>query len=390
MSERKPEENIPWDWGNLIFMVAYHLALFVSMPIYLYYWSPGWDLLAATGLVYIIGGIGITAGYHRFYSHRAFSPSKWFEPILLAMGTISVQGPVLEWASNHRMHHNHVDEEEDPYSINKGFWYAHILWILKKDPAKEFDPDVVPDLMENGLLTFQKKYYGPLMLAGNLLVIGTVGWALGNWIGALVFVGFLRLFLTHHSTYFINSLAHYWGDRPFSREHSAVNNFIISLLSFGEGYHNFHHTFPADYRNGVRWYQLDITKYFIYLLERLGIVKETRRTDDVAIKKKLVETDCDYLLNRLQRACEEKRDEWREIINEKAETLLSRLKALHELSRKEDDLKEGEEQKALVQQVNERMNQLRNRLRDDFQEWWELSNKIERITPAPAGTARHH
>lgn len=370
------------DWGNFLFISFYHLALFISLPLYLSFYTPSWGLIAATGVIYILGGIGITAGYHRYYAHKAFSPSAWFEPILLLMGTLSVQGDVLKWACAHRRHHNHVDGEQDPYSIEKGFWYAHILWILEDSETKKFRPEEVPDLVDNTLLQIQRRFYVPLMILVNAAVVGLVGWWTGDIAGAIVFVFLLRLCFTHHSTWFINSLAHTWGEQPFSREHSAVNNFIISLLSFGEGYHNFHHTFPCDYRNGVRWYQIDITKYFIWLLEKAGLVEQKTKTSDFIIQKKLIVEDQRYLLKRIQHIGDGQRKKWKRQIEDKAQSLKGKLVAAWNLMKKRQELRELDEQSKALVKISDQLQELRTNIRSDFEEWWRFSNRIEKQTPA--------
>src|SRR5206468_2641426 len=144
------------------------------------------------------------------------------------------------------------------------------------------DPKVVPDLMKNRLVMFQDRFIGTWMILSNAIAFLLVGWLLNDFLGAFVISLWTRLFTLHHFTWFINSLAHTWGDKPFSQEQSAVDNYIISLLTFGEGYHNYHHTFANDYRNGIRWYHFDPTKWLIWSLHKLGLAFDLKRMNSFA------------------------------------------------------------------------------------------------------------
>lgn len=286
------------DWVTTIFILSYHVLLLIGLPLYLIYFSPSWALIGWTTFLFFGTTISITAGYHRYYSHRTYQVKKPVEWGLLFFGTLATQGSVLRWCFDHRLHHTFIDGERDPYGTPQGFWQSHILWMFTH--GEPFDDRFLGELKEDKLLQFQHKYYGLLMALANIFVVVLVGWATGDWIGAFVFAFLLRLFLAHHCTWFINSLAHIWGAKPYSTEHSAVNNFILAILTSGEGYHNYHHTFASDYRNGVRWYQYDPTKYFIWVLSKLGLASGLKRTDPLMIKKKLVQADRKLLTDHLE------------------------------------------------------------------------------------------
>jgi len=286
------------DWVVAIFLIGYHIALIIALPLYLYISSPPVGLIVAAVIIFFLSGIGITSGYHRLYSHRTYHLNKIAEPILLFLGTLAIENSVLKWAHDHRMHHRYVDTEKDPYSIKKGFWHAHMLWIMEKH--KEFDPAVVQDLLKNKLVMFQHKYYLPLMIATNLGVVLLCGWIFNDYAGAFVLTFLARIFVTHHTTWFVNSLAHSFGAQPYSREHSAVNNWLLAFVTLGEGYHNYHHTFTSDYRNGVRWYQYDPTKLFIWILSKIGLAKNLMRVEKLVIKKRLLGEDKKLLLEKLK------------------------------------------------------------------------------------------
>jgi stearoyl-CoA desaturase (delta-9 desaturase) len=285
------------DWSTLLFIATYHLLLLVGLPLYLVVQTPSWTLLGGTAILLIGSMLGITAGYHRLYAHRTYRVLKPVEWVLLFFGTLAVQGSVLRWAHDHRRHHSHLDTEEDPYETPKGFWHSHLLWMFKESPV--LDARYLGDLQENRLLVFQHRNYEWLLATTNLAAVGAVGWIAGDFVGAFVIAFLLRLFVAHHSTWFINSLAHLWGSKPYSTEHSAVNNFILALLTYGEGYHNFHHTFASDYRNGIRWYQFDPPKYLIWMMNKLGLASDLKRTDLLMVKKRLVQTDSKLLIEHL-------------------------------------------------------------------------------------------
>ena len=291
MSETKalPSNARGINWVPTAFILGYHLALAIALPLYLINYTLSWPLAISTFILIIGSGFSITAGYHRLYSHRTYKTRKPIEWVLLFFGTLGAQGSVIRWCHDHRRHHQLLDTEHDPYETPKGFWHSHILWIFKE--GVPIDDKYVKDLKKDSLLVFQDRYYGILVLLTNVLAVAAVAWITGDVIGAFVIAFLLRLFINHHTTWFINSLAHMWGAKPYSTEHSAVNNFFLAFLTYGEGYHNFHHTFASDYRNGIRWYQFDPTKYLIWTLSKLGLASGLKRTDGLMIKKKLVQAD---------------------------------------------------------------------------------------------------
>ncbi|MFQ5740187.1 MAG: acyl-CoA desaturase [Acidobacteriota bacterium] len=287
-----------FNWTGGLFLIGYHILLLVSLPLYLLYMPLNPGLMVAAFVLYVLAAMGITAGYHRFYSHKTYKPHKPLEAVLLSMGTLAIQGSALEWSHDHRLHHRHVDTDEDPYQTRDGFWYSHLLWMFKK--RKPLQEQGVADLMENSLVHFQHRHYGLLVAATNMIPVVFLGWLFEDYIGAFVIALLARIFLVHHSTWFINSLAHMWGSKPFSTEHSAVNNWILSLFTMGEGYHNYHHTFSGDYRNGVRWYQYDITKLLIWLAGQLGLASDLRRVRTSTIRKKLILVDRKLMLRKIR------------------------------------------------------------------------------------------
>jgi stearoyl-CoA desaturase (delta-9 desaturase) len=196
-----------------------------------------------------------------------------------------VQNSIYVWAALHRRHHQFVDDvDSDPYSIGRGFWFAHIGWMLRRHPSGEPDFRTVRDLERDPLVVFQHRHYAPIAIGVNVLVPALAGLAVGDLWGTLLLAGVLRLVINHHVTFFVNSLAHWWGARPYTDSNSARDNPVIALLTYGEGYHNFHHCFASDYRNGVRWWHWDPTKWLIYALSRIGLAHRLRVTPSIRIE----------------------------------------------------------------------------------------------------------
>jgi stearoyl-CoA desaturase (Delta-9 desaturase) len=234
-------------------------------------------------------GMSITGGYHRLWAHRSYEAHLGLRLVYLLFGTMALQNSVWVWASGHRTHHLNVDDEAlDPYSIRRGFWFAHIGWMLRNYPSGRPDFSNIPDLRRDPLLAFQHRYYVPLALAVNFGLPLLAGWLIGDVWGTFLLAGVLRLVVSHHVTFFINSLAHMWGSRPYSDENTARDNPVLAFFTYGEGYHNFHHVFAHDYRNGARWWQWDPTKWLIAGLQYLGITRRLKRTPAFQVQRALL------------------------------------------------------------------------------------------------------
>ncbi len=368
------------DWVTLIFIVSYHLLLFILLPVYLLSQTPGWALLIGTFVLVSASGLSITAGYHRLFSHHTYRASKPVEWILIFFGTMTAEGSVLRWAYDHRLHHRYVDGEGDPYGTHRGFWHSHLLWLFKKrDPI---EPRLVKDLMADPVIAFQHRFYPWLMAAVNVLLV-LILWAIsGDLFGAIVLGFLLRMFLAHHTTWFINSLAHMWGSKPYSSEHSAVNNFILAFLTFGEGYHNFHHTFAGDYRNGIRWYQFDPTKALIWLLSKLGLASELQRSDPLMIRKRLVQEDRRLLIEHLQQIQHIDTSPLVGTVEKLAERLsdtIASAKATVDRYRSLDRKSHREQ----IQEMRERFRSLQRELNRDFKTWKRLCRLVLEMEPQP-------
>lgn len=365
--------------GPVLFLIIYHVLFLLSLPVYLYYTIPSAGIWISGLVLLYLTGIGITGGYHRLYSHRAYKAVKPLEAIILFFSSMALQSSALRWCFDHRLHHAHVDTDEDPYSINKGFWYAHCLWILEK--PKTIDPKVVPDLLRNPLVVFQDQYYAIIAAVSNIAVFLFVGWLFNDYWGAFFIATWLRIFLLHHFTWFINSLAHTWGDKPFCQEQTAVNNYILALLTFGEGYHNYHHVFSNDYRNGIRWYHFDPTKWVIWVLHKCGLAFGLKKIDPSLINKRLVIERKTLLLEQLKVLWHEKSDELSQKVEEISDRIVNQLARFNHLKETYQRIKKENSERDLLEELKKEIKNLKKSLRDDWRLWIQLSREIMRIKP---------
>ncbi|MDX2479607.1 MAG: fatty acid desaturase [Desulfuromusa sp.] len=275
--------------ANLVIFIGLPLAAIILVPLWGFY--QGYDgALWLLALVFLyLNGLSITGGYHRLWAHKAYE-AHWSLRLFYALwGAGALQNSILVWASDHRRHHRFVDDNErDPYSAGRGLWFSHMGWMLRKYNSGENDFSNAPDLQRDPIVMWQHRNYLVLTVAMNLLLPLTLGWWYGDIMGTLLLVGLLRLVINHHVTFFINSLAHYWGKQPYSDENSAKDNPVLAFLTYGEGYHNYHHIFQADYRNGVRWYHWDPTKWMIKLCAWLGLASNLQRVPDFKIQRAML------------------------------------------------------------------------------------------------------
>lgn len=270
------------DWVNTTFIAATHALAVVAIvhlaAVHFSWWTLGLGLLWS-----VLTGLSITGGYHRLFSHRAYRATAPVRAFYLLFGAGAFQNSALKWSVDHRVHHRHTDGEKDPYNIGKGFWWAHIGWILCR-PEEQTDLQGAKDLWNDPLVRFQHRFYLPLAVFSGLVLPGLVGLAWGDPVGAVLVAGFLRLALVWNATFSINSFAHLIGTRHYSLANSARDSIVTAFLSLGEGYHNFHHRFQSDYRNGIRWYHWDPTKWWLWTLAKVRLVADLKRVPREAIE----------------------------------------------------------------------------------------------------------
>jgi stearoyl-CoA desaturase (delta-9 desaturase) len=243
------------------------------------------------GLFLIANELSITCGYHRLFAHATYQAHPALKLGYLLLGAMALQNSALLWSAGHRAHHRYIDDpERDPYCARRGFWFSHIGWMLRNYPSGEPDLNFARDLQSDPLVMWQQRNYLLLALSMNLGLPLLVGWASGDTLGTFLLAGVLRLVFSHHLTFFINSLAHIVGRQPYSDDNTARDNALVALVTFGEGYHNFHHMFAHDYRNGVRWWQWDPSKWFINVMRWCGLAKNLKRTPWFKIQRARLDT----------------------------------------------------------------------------------------------------
>lgn len=277
----------PLIWINIvIFSFSLGLAT-IATPLYGWQLGYGMEHWLWLMICFSFCNLSITAGYHRLWSHKAYE-AHWALRLLFALGgAFALQNSALHWSSDHRVHHKHVDNnDKDPYSAKRGFWFSHIGWMLRHYNKTTYDDySNCRDLQKDKIVMWQHKYYVPLALAMNLGVPLILGFIYHDILGMLLIVGALRLVLNHHTTFFINSLAHIWGSQPYTDKNTARDNGILAFFTFGEGYHNYHHIFENDYRNGIYWWQYDPTKWLIKLCSWFGLAGKLRTSPPLKVEK---------------------------------------------------------------------------------------------------------
>ena len=248
----------------------------VGVPLFGFLYGYTWLDWTLFGLLYVVTGLGITVGYHRLISHRSFTCPDWVKICFLIAGGWALQNSALKWGADHIRHHAACDQDADPYNAKLGFWHSHCGWLFASQ--RYSDEKYATRLRQDPLVMWQHRYYVPIVLAGLALPF-IVGFLYGGWLsglGCFMLAGIGRTFAVLNSTFCINSVCHIWGKQPYGQKDSSRDSWLVSLLTFGEGYHNYHHMYPTDYRNGPRWYNFDPSKWLIYTLSLVGLASSLR------------------------------------------------------------------------------------------------------------------
>lgn len=255
------------DWITSIPFFALHIAAVAG----LFFFPVTWPAVGLCVSMYYLRMFGITAGYHRYFSHRSYKTGRAFQFVLALLGTVSVQKGVLWWAANHRHHHRFSDKPEDVHSpVQRGFWWSHVGWIVSKT-YDETNFEQVRDLAKYPELQWLNRYFlvPPIAMTALLFAFGGA---------AAVFWGFvMSTVLLWHGTFTVNSLAHVWGTRRYDSGDDSRNNLWIALITMGEGWHNNHHHYMSAARQGFFWYEIDMSYYVLKGLEKLGVVWDLRQ-----------------------------------------------------------------------------------------------------------------
>jgi stearoyl-CoA desaturase (delta-9 desaturase) len=267
---------------NLVVVVLPFMAVVAAIAFF-WGWGFGWVEISLLVGMYVASAIGITVGYHRFFTHRSFETSRVVQCILGILGSMAVQGPLLKWVAMHRCHHMHSDRPEDPHSPHqhggglwgmiRGLFHAHLGWLFRADPPNL--SRYVKDLRQSRLLRVVSALF-PVWVIVGLLIPTALGLLLTwSWWGALfglIWGGLVRIFFVHHVTWSVNSLCHWWGRQPYHVHDHSRNNWLVGILAMGEGWHNNHHAFPRSARHGLRWWQIDMSYWIIRAMAMVGLV----------------------------------------------------------------------------------------------------------------------
>ena len=265
---------------------------FVAAIVLLWNELVGWRDLAIMAVMYVLTGFGITVGYHRLLTHRAFQTHAPTRYAFAVLGSMSVQGPVLSWVADHRKHHVFTDEEGDPHSPHlaagrglraaiAGLWHAHVGWLFSLAGRAERERYARDLMSDRGIVAIDRLFF--LWLALGIAIPFAIGWALGGTLAAgltaALWGGLVRIFVLHHVTFSINSVCHFFGRRRFATTDESRNVFWLAPFSFGESWHNNHHAFPTSAFHGLRRRELDPGRFVIRALERLGLAWDVVRID---------------------------------------------------------------------------------------------------------------
>ena len=269
----------PCNYGTVVLFAFITLGAMVGLPAFAYFFDYTWVDWAMFGLLYTVTAMGITVGYHRLISHRSFTCANWVKGCLLIAGGWALENSALKWSSDHIRHHARCDQDEDPYNAQRGFWYSHVGWIFFNDPHT--DEKYASRLRQDPVVMWQHRYYVPIVISGLVLPF-VVGFLYNGWVsglGCFLLAGVGRTFFVLNSTFCINSICHIWGRQPHTTADSSRDSWAVSLLTFGEGYHNYHHAHQRDFRNGPRWYNFDPSKWLIYGLSLTGLAWDLCRVE---------------------------------------------------------------------------------------------------------------
>ena len=318
------------DIVNASFLISTPILAIVGMVWYYMEHGVSWTEPAIFAFMYFTTGLSITAGYHRLFSHRTHTAAWPLRLFYAVMAAGAFQNSAIKWCSDHRRHHLLTDSERDPYSVVRGFFWAHMGWVMVSEDGEEVEK--VEDLQSDPILIWQDKHIFKIGATSGIILPGLIGYlALGGFAGfmcGLVWGGLLRLVCVHHGTFIINSGAHVWGTQPYSTENTSRDLHLLSLITFGEGFHNFHHTFQADYRNGHKWYHWDISKWWIKAFSWIGLTKNLHKVPQQTIESRRMKTT--FEKEEISIANKESIEEYRTNLKDCVKLLRSSLKGLNE------------------------------------------------------------
>jgi fatty-acid desaturase len=278
MKLRESAEIYKISWKNLGWIASLHVLAIVMV----FQFSTWGAVIVGFLAHYLAGMVGITFSFHRLFTHKSFKVPRWVENIGALCGTLACQGGPISWVGGHRIHHAYSDTENDPHNANEGFWYSHVLWLFNRRQDLDNYEDYkhyAPDLASRKFFVFLEKnmIFVQVLFAG---VLGLIGYAIGgSWHSVWSYITwgvFVRICAGYHVTWFVNSAAHKWGSNSNQLKDLSKNNWWVSILAFGEGWHNNHHAQPRSAKHGWHWWQVDQTWIMIRALNIVGLLKEIK------------------------------------------------------------------------------------------------------------------
>ncbi len=295
MTDKQPEEEVRTIivWRNVVIMAMLHIASVYAFLV-LTWKCHSCTLLWAVWL-YLCSGIGITAGAHRLWAHRTYKAKLPLRILLGMFNCIALQNDIYEWSRDHRVHHKYSETDADPHNATRGFFFAHVGWLLCRKHPKVMEKGSridLRDLIADPVVKYQRKYYLPLVLFFCFIAptaVPVICWGETIW-NAFYVAGLLRYCFTLNCTWMVNSAAHLWGNKPYDRFINPSENGIVSAFAGGEGWHNYHHTFPWDYKTGEFGWRINLTTMFIDLMANLGQVTERKTVPKKTIQARMQRT----------------------------------------------------------------------------------------------------
>jgi stearoyl-CoA desaturase (delta-9 desaturase) len=283
-----------------LFAIVPVVALAAAVPL-AWGWGLSWTDIGIAVFFYTLTCLGVTIGFHRYFTHGAFTATRGLRVALAVTGSMALQGPIIGWVADHRRHHAYADRDGDPHSpwlfgtsvgaLAKGFWHAHMGWMFQREQTNAVR--FAPDLLADADIQRVNRWFPALTVVSLLapaVVGGLITW---NWWGALTaffWAGLVRVAVLHHVTWSVNSICHMIGDRPFTVRDKSANFWPLALLSMGESWHNSHHADPTCARHGVRRGQIDISARLIWIFEKLGWATKVRWPRPERLARKLKTT----------------------------------------------------------------------------------------------------
>ncbi len=377
-TKKAPDEKKSINWVGALFLTLSPIAAILFTALHLYLDGFIWEIWAVAFVFYCVTASSITGGYHRYFAHRAYECRPWLKWYWALAGAAAFQNSVLVWARDHRMHHRYVDSDLDPYSIKKGFWFAHFGWMMFKETqhALSVAEPYGRDLKRDPVVRFQHDHYVTLAIAIGLLLPAMIGGLLGSAFGGLAVIGFTRIVALHHATFFINSACHWWGKQTYTDVNSAKDSFIMAVATFGEGYHNFHHIFANDYRNGIRWYHWDPTKWIIQGFRMVGGAHNLRTTPQADIIKAQLQMEEKRLKDRLDPAWQLQVQSQLDNLKVKVEAAYQRFEQLREEYKRYKTISAEK-----MEEIKEQLRQAKAEFREALRQWREYQLYVLKTVP---------